>query len=154
MLKLIFLLSIFYCHTSIAQGGFTQIIRFEIISTEVMVPLEGGTREWRSVGDMDSKMESKITLDFSKRKLFWDSKSRDGDKNSDGGIHVFSISSFKVDTTYLDFGFNTLRLNCTDDKNKIINYEIIEYQLQDCRELYLIVNEKDYKSRSKLKLIK
>lgn len=128
-----------------------NILRCEVKSTLIKVPLTNGRlSEWRPFGDLDETMQTNIVFDFTKMKMYLDIKAKNNDKNFEGGIRVYDIDKMVNDTTYSDFGFASLKLSCTDEKKKVINYELIEFTLDGFYRLYLIDNSKNLKTKEEL----
>lgn len=151
-----FILSSF---TSLAQTGSTintqedNILRCEVKSTLFYVPLETGGHGWMNLPNMDEKMKNTITINFTKMKMYWDTHAKDNESGYDGGIKMYRMKNLIIDSSHTVFGFSSYKFNCSDEKNKISKYELIEYNLDECRLVYLIINEKETKIKYELKVL-
>jgi hypothetical protein len=151
MIRLLLVITIMlFVFWGYSQAG-NKILRFEVKSSLLKIPLENGSlSEWRSFGDIDETMQTNIVFDLTKMKIYFDVKAKNNDKNFEGGIRVYEINKIIRDTNYVDFGFTCFKLSCTDEKKKIVNYELLEFDLDDCQHFYLIDNSKKFKSKEEL----
>lgn len=154
-MKPIALIILFSCGVYLAIGQQQSgILRCEVESTAFKITLQNGTlSDWRPLGKLDETVVSTITFDFDKKRIFWDTKSRTYDPDFKETIEVYDINKLTRDTTYSDFGFTTIILKCINEKKQIMNYELIEFNLDNCYSLFLVENSKKFKSKHELKIV-
>jgi hypothetical protein len=130
---------------------FKNYLRCEVKSTLLKVPLTNGEfSEWRPIGDLDSAVQSNIIFDFNKMRIIWDVRSKKHGNNIEDSEEIFEIEKINEDSTYSDFGFTSLKIEARNDKKMKIDYELIGFAFEDCGHLFLIQNDKNFKSKQEL----
>jgi hypothetical protein len=138
----------FFLFSTVQSTAQTEgILRFHVKSTMMKVRLEDNSwSEWREFGNMNQDMNGRITLDITKKMVYWDVRF----KNNDGGIHVYKIVEYQVDSSKDDFGFHSIKMKWQDEKKKILDYEILAFKLEKCFQILLIDHSPGVKTKSEL----
>src|SRR6266511_3276794 len=98
MRHLLIIVTIILVGFSVKAQEVNKILRCEVKSTLLKVPLEDGSiSEWRSFGNLDETMQTNIIFDFTKMKIFWDIKAKNNDKDYEGGVEVYDVNRIEKD---------------------------------------------------------